>query len=38
MKPKLLDQVRAKIRLRHYSICTEHTYPEYFIKSFLHYE
>jgi len=29
MKPKLLDQVRGKIRLRHYSIRTEKTYLDW---------
>ncbi len=29
IKPKLLDQVRAKIRLKHYSICTEQTYVDW---------
>ena len=29
MKPKLLNQVRGKIRLRHYSIRTEHTYLDW---------
>jgi len=29
MKPKLLDQVREKIRLRHYSIRTEQSYLDW---------
>jgi hypothetical protein len=29
VKPKLLDQVRAKIRLRHYSIRTEQAYVDW---------
>jgi hypothetical protein len=29
MKPKLLDQVRNKIRIRHYSIRTEKTYLDW---------
>ena len=32
--PKLLDQVRGKIRLKHYSICTEQTYTDW-IKCFI---
>jgi hypothetical protein len=28
-KPKLLDQVRDVIRLKHYSIRTEHTYIDW---------
>ena len=32
--PKLLDQVRGKIRLKHYSICTEPTYVDW-IKRFI---
>ena len=27
--PKLLDQLRAEIRVRHYSIRTEHTYADW---------
>jgi integron integrase len=34
MKPKLLDQVRAKIRLKHYSIRTEQSYVDW-IKRFI---
>jgi integron integrase len=30
-KPRLLDQVRAEIRLRHYSIRTEHTYVQWVV-------
>ena len=29
VKPKLLDQVRAKIRLKHYSIRTEQAYVDW---------
>ena len=29
VKPKLLDQVRAKIRLKHYSIHTEQAYVDW---------
>ena len=29
VKPRLLDQVREKIRLKHYSIRTEHTYVDW---------
>ena len=28
-KPRLLDQVRGKIRLKHYSICTEQEYTDW---------
>lgn len=34
VKPKLLDQVRGKTRVTHYSICTEKTYVEW-IKRFI---
>jgi integron integrase len=27
--PKLLDQVRDRLRVKHYSICTEHTYVDW---------
>lgn len=27
MKPRLLDQVRYTIRRKHYSLCTERSYP-----------
>ena len=30
---RLLDHVREQIRLRHYSIYTEHAYPELLIKN-----
>ena len=33
-QPKLLDQVRAKIRVKHYSIRTEQAYVDW-IKSFI---
>jgi len=29
VKPKLLDQVRDKIRFKHYSIRTEHAYVDW---------
>ena len=33
-KPRLLDQVRHKLRLKHYSLCTERTYVHW-IKHFI---
>ena len=33
-KPRLLDQVREQIRLKHYSIRTEHVYCEW-VKRFI---
>ena len=27
--PKLLDQVREKVRVKHYAICTEQTYVDW---------
>ncbi len=35
--PKLLDQVRAKIRLKHYSIRTEQAYTEWIKRYILHF-
>ncbi len=34
--PKLLDQVRAEIRMRHYSIRTEHAYVDWIRRFILH--
>ncbi|MBE0436543.1 MAG: phage integrase N-terminal SAM-like domain-containing protein [Methylomicrobium sp.] len=34
--PKLLDQVRAKIRLKHYRIRTEQAYTEWIKRYILH--
>jgi hypothetical protein len=35
--PKLLDQVRAKIRLKHYSIRTEQAYADWIKRYILHF-
>ncbi|MFC1499158.1 site-specific integrase [Verrucomicrobiota bacterium] len=35
-KPKLLDLMRREIRLRHYSIRTEHSYIDW-VRRFIHY-
>ena len=35
--PKLLDQVRAKIRLKHYSIRTEQAYANWIKRYILHF-
>jgi hypothetical protein len=35
-KPKLLDQLRAAIRVRHYSIRTEHSYVAW-VRRYCHY-
>jgi hypothetical protein len=35
--PKLLDQVRAKIRLRHYSMRTEQAYMDWIKRFILHF-
>ena len=35
-EPKLLDQVRAKIRLKHYSIRTEQAYTDWIKRFILH--
>ncbi len=35
--PKLLDQVRAKIRLKHYSIRTEQVYMDWIKRFILHF-
>lgn len=35
--PKLLDQVRAKIRLKHYSIRTEQAYTDWIKRYILHF-
>jgi hypothetical protein len=35
--PKLLDQVRAKIRFKHYSIRTEQAYTDWIKRFILHF-
>ena len=35
--PKLLDQVRGKIRLKHYSIRTEQAYTDWIKRFILHF-
>lgn len=35
--PKLLDQVRAKIRMKHYSIRTEQAYTDWIRRYILHF-
>ena len=36
--PKLLDQVRGKIRLKHYSIRTEQAYTDWIKRFILHFD
>ena len=36
--PKLLEQVRGKIRLKHYSIRTEQAYLEWIKRFILHFD
>ena len=36
-QPKLLDQVRGKIRLKHYSIRTEQAYTDWIKRFILHF-
>lgn len=36
--PKLLDQVRGKIRLKHYSIRTEQAYLDWIKRFILHFD
>ena len=36
--PKLLDQVRGKIRLKHYSIRTEQAYSDWIKRFILHFD
>lgn len=36
--PKLLDQVRGKIRLKHYSIRTEQAYTDWIKRYILHFD
>lgn len=37
-EPKLLDQVRGKIRLKHYSIRTEQAYVDWIKRFILHFD
>ena len=38
LAPKLLDQVRGKIRLKHYSIRTEQAYLDWIKRFILHFD